>query len=206
MLGLPVEKPSKNLFDLEYVGIKASQFSFNRLQNADPVLGVDMSSTGEVGCLGDDTDTALLASMLSVGHRIPEKSILLSTGTGKEKASMLDAARELVSHGYKLYATGGTSRYLNDNGIANTRVYWPSEEGKHPQALDLLHSHEIDMVVNVPKDLSVGELTNGYKIRRASIDLNIPLITNSRLASAFIHAFCNYSMDEIPIKSWKEYK
>ena len=206
MLGLPVEKPSKNLFDLEYVGIKASQFSFNRLQNADPVLGVDMSSTGEVGCLGDDTDTALLASMLSVGHRIPQKSILLSTGTGKEKASMLDAARELVSHGYKLYATGGTSRYLNDNGIANTRVYWPSEEGKHPQALDLLHSHEIDMVVNVPKDLSVGELTNGYKIRRASIDLNIPLITNSRLASAFIHAFCNYSMDEIPIKSWKEYK
>ena len=206
MLGLPVEKPSKNLFDLEYVGIKASQFSFNRLQNADPVLGVDMSSTGEVGCLGDDTDTALLASMLSVGHRIPEKSILLSTGTGKEKASMLDAARELVSHGYKLYATGGTSRYLNDNGIVNTRVYWPSEEGKHPQALDLLHNHEIDMVVNVPKDLSVGELTNGYKIRRASIDLNIPLITNSRLASAFIHAFCNYSMDEIPIKSWKEYK
>ncbi len=206
MLGLPVEKPSKNLFDLEYVGIKASQFSFNRLQNADPVLGVDMSSTGEVGCLGDDTDTALLASMLSVGHRIPEKSILLSTGTGKEKASMLDAARELVSHGYKLYATGGTSRYLNDNGIVNTRVYWPSEEGKHPQALDLLHNHEIDMVVNVPKDLSVGELTNGYKIRRASIDLNIPLITNSRLASAFIHAFCNYTMDEIPIKSWKEYK
>ena len=206
MLGLPVEKPSKNLFDLEYVGIKASQFSFNRLQNADPVLGVDMSSTGEVGCLGDDTGTALLASMLSVGHRIPEKSILLSTGTGKEKASMLDAARELVNHGYKLYATGGTSRYLNDNGIPNIRVYWPSEKGEHPQALDLLHQHEIDMVVNVPKDLSVGELTNGYKIRRASIDLNIPLITNSRLASAFIHAFCTYKMDDIPIKSWKEYK
>ncbi len=206
MLGLPVEKPSKNLFDLEYVGIKASQFSFNRLQNADPVLGVDMSSTGEVGCLGDDTGTALLASMLSVGHRIPEKNILLSTGTGKEKASMLDAARELVNHGYKLYATGGTSRYLNDNGIPNIRVYWPSEKGEHPQALDLLHQHEIDMVVNVPKDLSVGELTNGYKIRRASIDLNIPLITNSRLASAFIHAFCTYKMDDIPIKSWKEYK
>lgn len=206
MLGLPVEKPSKNLFDLEYVGIKASQFSFNRLQNADPVLGVDMSSTGEVGCLGDDTGTALLASMLSVGHRIPEKNILLSTGTGKEKASMLDAARELVSHGYKLYATGGTSRYLTDNGIANTRVYWPSEENMHPQALDLLHQHEIDMVVNVPKDLSVGELTNGYKIRRAAIDLNIPLITNSRLASSFIHAFCCYSIDDIPIKSWKEYK
>ena len=206
MLGLPVERPSKNLFDLEYVGIKASQFSFNRLQNADPVLGVDMSSTGEVGCLGDDTGTALLSAMLSVGHRIPKKSILLSTGTGKEKASMLDAARELVGHGYQIYATGGTSRYLADNGIANTRVFWPSETGEHPQALDLLHNHEIDMVVNVPKDLSVGELTNGYKIRRASIDLNIPLITNSRLASAFIHAFCTYSMDDIPIKSWKEYR
>ena len=205
MLGLSFEKPSSNLFDLEYVGIKASQFSFNRLQKADPVLGVDMSSTGEVGCLGDDTGTALLAAMLSVGHRIPQKSILLSTGTGKDKASMLNSARELVSHGYKLYATGGTSRYLRDNGIENTRVYWPSEKGSNPQALDLLHNHEIDLVVNVPKDLSVGELTNGYKIRRASIDLNIPLITNSRLASAFIHAFCTYSIDDIPIKSWKEY-
>ena len=205
MLGLPVEKPNANLFDLEYVGIKASQFSFNRLQNADPVLGVDMSSTGEVGCLGDDTDTALLASMLSVGHRIPKESVLLSTGTGKEKAAMLDAAKELKQHGYRIYATGGTSRYLDDNGIENTRVYWPSEEGQQPQALDLLHAHEIGMVVNVPKDLSVGELTNGYKIRRASIDLNIPLITNSRLASAFIHAFCNHSLDEIPIKSWEEY-
>ena len=205
MLGLEVEKPSKNLFDLEYVGIKASQFSFNRLQKADPVLGVDMASTGEVGCIGDNTATALLASMLSVGHRIPQKSILLSTGTGKEKAAMLDAARELLSHGYKLYATGGTSRYLEENGISNTRVFWPSEAPSQPQALDLLHNHEIDMVVNVPKDLSVGELTNGYKIRRASVDLNIPLITNSRLASAFIHAFCNYGLDDIPIKSWKEY-
>ncbi len=205
MLDIPVEKPSANLFDLEYVGIKASQFSFNRLQKADPVLGVDMSSTGEVGCLGDDTATALLASMLSVGHRIPKESVLLSTGTGKEKAAMLDAARDLKQHGYKIYATGGTSRYLEDNGIENTRVYWPSEEGHQPQALDLLHAHEIGMVVNVPKDLTVGELTNGYKIRRASIDLNIPLITNSRLASAFIHAFCNHSLDEIPIKSWEEF-
>ena len=205
MLGLEVEKPSKNLFDLEYVGIKASQFSFNRLQKADPVLGVDMASTGEVGCIGDNTATALLASMLSVGHRIPQKSILLSTGTGKEKAAMLDAARELQSHGYMIYATGGTSRYLEENGISNTRVFWPSEAPSQPQALDLLHNHEIDMVVNVPKDLSVGELTNGYKIRRASVDLNIPLITNSRLASAFIHAFCNYGLDDIPIKSWKEY-
>ena len=205
MLGIPVEKPGKNLFDLDYVGIKASQFSFNRLQKADPVLGVDMASTGEVGCLGDNTSTALLKSMLSVGHRIPEKNILLSTGGAKQKAEMLDAARLLVEHGYSLYATGGTSRYLSDNGIANTLVYWPSEEGQQPQALDMLHKHQIDMVVNIPKDLTTHELTNGYKIRRASIDLNVPLITNSRLASAFIHAFCTVSLDEIGIKSWGEY-
>ena len=205
MLGIPVEKPGKNLFDLDYVGIKASQFSFNRLQKADPVLGVDMASTGEVGCLGDNTSTALLKSMLSVGHRIPEKNILLSTGGAKQKAEMLDAARLLVEHGYSLYATGGTSRYLSDNGIANTLVYWPSEEGEQPQALDMLHKHQIDMVVNIPKDLTTHELTNGYKIRRAAIDLNVPLITNSRLASAFIHAFCTVSLDEIGIKSWGEY-
>ena len=204
MLGLPVEKPSKNLFDLDYVGIKASQFSFNRLQKADPVLGVDMASTGEVGCLGDDTSSALLCSMLSVGQRIPAKNILLSTGTGKQKAEMLDAAKTLIKHGYKLYATGGTSRYLTSNGIENTLVYWPSEEG-HLQALDMLHKKEIDMVVNVPKDLTVGELDNGYKIRRAAIDLNIPLITNPRLASAFINAFCNISLDDIAIKAWGEY-
>jgi len=205
MLGIPVEKPGKNLFDLDYVGIKASQFSFNRLQKADPVLGVDMASTGEVGCLGDNTSTALLKSMLSVGHRIPEKNILLSTGGAKQKAEMLDAARLLVEHGYSLYATGGTSRYLSDNGIANTLVYWPSEKGQQPQALDMLHKHQIDMVVNIPKDLTTHELTNGYKIRRAAIDLNVPLITNSRLASAFIHAFCTVSLDEIGIKSWGEY-
>ena len=205
MLGLPVEKPNKNLFDLDYVGIKASQFSFNRLQKADPVLGVDMASTGEVGCLGDDTNQALLKSMLSVGHRIPEKTILLSTGSAKQKAEMLDAARMLVSHGYELFATGGTSKYLSDNGIANTRVYWPSEEGCEPQALTLLHEKKIDMVVNIPKDLTPHELTNGYKIRRASIDLNIPLITNSRLASAFINAFCTLKLDKIDIKSWSEY-
>jgi carbamoyl-phosphate synthase large subunit len=205
MLGIPVEKPGKNLFDLDYVGIKASQFSFNRLQKADPVLGVDMASTGEVGCLGDNTSTALLKSMLSVGHRIPEKNILLSTGGAKQKAEMLDAARLLVEHGYSLYATGGTSRYLSDNGIANTLVYWPSEEGQQPQALDMLHKHQIDMVVNIPKDLTTHELTNGYKIRRAAIDLNVPLITNSRLASAFIHAFCTVSLDEIGIKSWGDY-
>ena len=205
MLGVPVEKPNKNLFDLDYVGIKASQFSFNRLQKADPVLGVDMASTGEVGCLGDNTSTALLKSMLSVGHRIPEKTVLLSTGSAKQKTEMLDAAKTLVEHGYKLFATGGTSRYLTENGIANELVYWPSEEGQ-PQALDMLHNHEIDMVVNIPKNLTAGELTNGYKIRRAAIDLNVPLITNSRLASAFIHAFCNVRLDDIGIKSWAEYK
>ena len=205
MLGLPVEKPNKNLFDLDYVGIKASQFSFNRLQKADPVLGVDMASTGEVGCLGDDTNQALLKSMLSVGYRIPKKTVLLSTGGAKQKAVMLEAARTLVKHGYELYATGGTSKYLADNGVGNTRVYWPSETGMEPQALTLLHERKIDMVVNIPKDLTPRELTNGYKIRRSAIDLNIPLITNSRLASAFIHAFCTLSLDDIDIKSWSEY-
>ena len=205
MLGLPVEKLNKNLFDLDYVGIKASQFSFNRLQKADPVLGVDMSSTGEVGCLGDDTNTALLKSMLSVGHRIPKKTILLSTGSAKQKAEMLDAAKQLVANGYELFATGGTNKYLEENGIANTRVYWPSEEGQHPQAIDMLHEKKIDMVVNIPKNLTAHELTNGYKIRRAAIDLNVPLITNSRLASAFINAFCTLSLDDIDIKAWGEY-
>ena len=206
MLGLPVEKPGKNLFDLDYVGIKASQFSFNRLQKADPVLGVDMASTGEVGCIGDNTDTALLKSMLSVGYRIPKKTVLLSTGGAKQKAEMLDAARMLVNHGYELYATGGTSKYLTDNGIENTLVYWPSDADSQPQALTLLHEHKIDMVVNIPKDLTTHELTNGYKIRRAAIDLNVPLITNSRLASAFIHAFCTIGIEGIGIKAWSEYK
>ena len=205
MLGVPVEKPHKSLFDFDYVGIKASQFSFNRLQKADPVLGVDMASTGEVGCLGDDTGSALLAAMLSVGQRIPEKNILLSTGGAKQKADMLEAARTLKEHGYTLYATGGTSRYLTENGIENNLVYWPSEQ-REPQALTLLHERKIDMVVNIPKDLTAGELSNGYKIRRAAVDLNIPLITNSRLASAFIQAFCHLDVNELPIKSWDEYK
>ena len=205
MLGLPVEKPAKSLFDLDYVGIKASQFSFNRLQKADPVLGVDMSSTGEVGCLGEDSRTALLKSMLSVGHRIPKKNILLSTGDGKQKAEMLSACAMLRDHGYKLFATPGTSRYLTENGIENTMVHWPSEADQHPQALDMLHNKEIDMVVNVNKNLSTGELTNGYKIRRAAIDLNIPLITNARLASAFIYAFCTVKLEDLEIRSWQEY-
>ena len=205
MLGLPVEKPSKNLFDLDYVGIKASQFSFNRLQKADPVLGVDMSSTGEVGCLGDDTNTALLKSMLSVGHRIPKKNILLSTGGAKQKVAMLDAAKMLLENGYNLYATGGTSKFLTENGIKNTLVLWPSEEGDAPKALELLHNHTIDMVVNIPKNLTSSELSNGYKIRRAAIDLNVPLITNARLASAFIYAFCSTKIEDIDIKAWGEY-
>lgn len=205
MLGLPVEKPNKNLFDLDYVGIKASQFSFNRLQKADPVLGVDMSSTGEVGCLGDDTNAALLKSMLSVGYRIPKKSVLLSTGGAKQKAEMLETARLLIANYYELYATGGTSAYLSENGVPNTRVYWPSETGQQPQALALLKERKIDMVVNIPKNLTVHELTNGYHIRRAAIDLNIPLLTNSRLACAFIQAFCSTKLENIDIKSWDEY-
>ena len=176
------------------------------MQKADPVLGVDMASTGEVGCIGSDTSCAVLKAMLSVGYRIPQKNILLSTGTMKQKADMMDAARMLVSKGYKLFATGGTHRTLLENGIENTLVYWPSDEGKYPQALDMLHNKEIDMVVNIPKNLTAGELNNGYKIRRAAIDLNIPLITNARLASAFINSFCTMSIDDIAIKSWEEYK
>ena len=204
MLGVPFEKPNKNLFDLDYVGIKASQFSFNRLQKADPVLGVDMASTGEVGCIGDDTSCALLKSMLSVGLRIPKKTILLSTGDAKQKAEMLDAAKELFQNGYELFATGGTYKYLTEQGIECKEVFWPSED-KQPQALDMLRNKEIDMVVNIPKNHSVSELSNGYKIRRAAIDLNVPLLTNSRLASAFIHAFCTMSLDDINIRSWQEY-
>lgn len=205
MLGMEVQKPDKSLFDLDYVGIKASQFSFNRLQNADPVLGVDMASTGEVGCLGQDTSCALLKAMLSVGYRIPQKGILLSTGAPKQKVDMLEAARMLQQQGFTLYATGGTSAFLEENGVKSVRVYWPSEEGT-PQALDLLHRKEIDMVVNIPKNLSSSELDNGYKIRRSSIDLNIPLITNARLASAFIGAFCSMKVEDLAIQSWNEYQ
>ena len=205
VLGMEVQKPDKSLFDLDYVGIKASQFSFNRLQNADPVLGVDMASTGEVGCLGQDTSCALLKAMLSVGYRIPQKGILLSTGAPKQKVDMLEAARMLQQQGFTLYATGGTSAFLEENGVESVRVYWPSEEGT-PQALDLLHRKEIDMVVNIPKNLSSSELDNGYKIRRSSIDLNIPLITNARLASAFICAFCSMKVEDLAIQSWNEYQ
>ena len=214
MLGLPVEKPAKSIFDLDYVGIKASQFSFNRLQKADPVLGVDMASTGEVGCLGEDARSALLKAMLSVGHRIPKKNILLSTGPAKQKADMLDAAQMLADNGYNIFATQGTARYLKENGIPVQRVLWPSEaeavvpgseEDKLPRVLDMLHNKQIDMVVNIHKNFSTGELTNGYLIRRASVDLNIPLITNARLASAFIYAFCTMKPEDLEIKSWQEF-
>ena len=206
MLGQRVEKPNKSAFDLDYVGIKASQFSFARLQKADPVLGVDMMSTGEVGCLGDDTNEAVLKSMLSVGYRIPKRSVLLSTGGYKQKVDMLDAAQLLHNKGYALYATQGTHDMLAENGIPSTLVFWPTDEGKQPQALDLLHERKIDMVVNINKNLTAGELTNGYRLRRAAIDLNIPLLTNARLASAFITAFCTLPIEDLQIKSWAEYK
>lgn len=205
MLGLNPEKPSKNAFDLDYVGIKASQFSFSRLQGADPVLGVDMASTGEVGCIGNDSSEALIKAMISVGNRVPSKAVLMSTGTAKQKADLLDAAHELANRGYTIYATGGTHAYLNDNGIPAIRVYWPSQPDMQPQAIELLHEHRVDMVVNIPKNFTDTELTNGYKIRRAAIDLNIPLLTNARLASAYIDAFTTHPLDEIEIKSWDEY-
>ena len=206
MLGLPVSKPDKSVFDLDYVGVKASQFSFNRLQKADPKLGVDMVSTGEVGCLGEDARAALMTAMLSVGLRVPskEKGILLSTGNGKQKGDMLAAAKLMSRLGYHIYATVGTSRHLDENGIANTRAYWPDEEGT-PQALDLLNTHQIDLVINVPRNHSTKEVTNGYRIRRTAIDRNIPLITNARLASAFIKAFCTITPDDLEIKSWQEF-
>ncbi len=205
MLGLPVEKPAKSAFDLDYVGVKASQFSFSRLGGADPVLGVDMASTGEVGCLGDDTDAAILTALLAVGLRVPQKAVLLSTGSPKQKADMLDAAHLLHKAGLKIYATGGTCQFLNENGIPAVRVYWPSTPDSHPQALDMLHNREIDFVVNIPRNFTGTELSNGRKIRRAAIDLNIPLLTNSRLASAFIRAFTAMPLEDIEIKSWQEY-
>ena len=207
MMGVPYERPTKTEFDLDYVGIKASQFSFSRLQKADPVLGVDMSSTGEVGCLGDDVNCAILKSMLSVGLRVPnkEKGILISSGNAKQKAQLLTPCKQLADAGYKLYATGGSYRYLVENNIPCEHVYWPSEE-MQPQALDMVRNKEVDMVINIPKNLTSGELSNGYKIRRASIDFNVPLLTNDRLASAFINAFTTISLDDLAIKAWDEYK
>jgi carbamoyl-phosphate synthase large subunit len=205
MLGEVVEKPNKNEFDLDYVGIKASQFSFSRLQKADPVLGVDMASTGEVGCIGDDYYEAVLKSMLSVGMRIPRKNILISSGATRSKVDLLEACRLLKEKGFTLYATEGTHHFLTSQDIPSILVYQPSEQGT-PNALNLIREKKIDLVVNIPKDLTEGELSNGYKIRRNAIDFNIPLFTNSRLASAFIYAFCEINMKNIPVKSWDEYK
>ncbi|HBJ76815.1 MAG TPA: carbamoyl phosphate synthase large subunit, partial [Porphyromonadaceae bacterium] len=204
MLGLPYEKPSNTAFDLDYVGVKASQFSFSRLQKADPVLGVDMSSTGEVGCLGDDSPKALLTAMLSVGYRIPKKSILISSGNIRQKASLLSATKLLQEKGYEIYATDGTYDFFTSNGVNAKHCFWPDKEGT-PQALDLLQEKKIELVINLPKNLTSHELTRGYKIRRSAIDHNIPLITNDRLADAFIRAFCSMNEEDIDIKSWDEY-
>ena len=204
MLGEKISKPSKSAFDMDYVGIKASQFSFSRLQGADPVLGVDMASTGEVGCIGDDTSEAILKAMISVGHRVPEKGVLFSNGNMKQKINLLDSARRIEKRGLKIYATEGTCKFLNDNGVKATPAYFPGDR-REPQIIDLLHRRDIDLVVNIPKNLTVKELSNGYRIRRAAVDLNVPLITNTRLAAAFIRAFCEISPDEVSIKAWDEY-
>ena len=197
---------------MDYVGVKASQFSFSRLQQADPVLGVDMASTGEVGCIGDTFDEALIKSILSVGYDIPKKSILISSGDAKQKAEMLGATELLVKHGYDIYATAGTYKYLEENGVDCKRVLWPSEAENPseddkglPGALDMLQHRKIDLVINITKNFSRAEISNGYLIRRAATDLNIPLITNARLATAFIRAFCELPLEKIEIKSWDEY-
>jgi carbamoyl-phosphate synthase large subunit len=205
MLDVPVEKPDSSTFDLDYVGVKASQFSFARLHKADPILGVDMSSTGEVGCLGADFDEAVLSAMLSVGYHIPKKGVLVSSGDVKEKVDMLDACKMLQAQGYHLYATEGTHKFLAANNVEATIVSWP-DETKHKDIIKLIANHEVDLVINIPKDYTKRELSNGYKIRRSAIDHNIPLLTNARLASAFIYAFCSVNVNQIPIKSWDEYK
>ena len=206
MLGKPYDKPEKSVFDLDYVGVKASQFSFSRLQRADPVLGVDMMSTGEVGCISYSPSEALLESMLAVGQKIPERGVLMSTGGAKQKVDLLEPARLLIKRGLKIYATEGTCRFLNENGVPAELCHWPSEEGKEPQALDLVRDHKVDLVVNINKNLTPRELTNGYKLRRAAIDHNISLVTNARLAASFIEAFCAKDVDDIEIMSWDEFK
>ncbi|WP_337564336.1 carbamoyl-phosphate synthase (glutamine-hydrolyzing) large subunit [Segatella sp.] len=209
MLDAPYQKPDKSAFDIDRMGVKASQFSFARLQNADPVLGVDMSSTGEVGCMGDTFEEALLNSLIATGYKIPskDKGIMLSSGGAKEKASLLDAAQALVKNGYTIYATSGTAKFLNENNVKATAVGWPDEEHKDlPNVMQMIADHKFDLIVNIPKNHTKRELTNGYRIRRGAIDHNIPLITNARLASAFIEAFCTLSQDQLQIKSWQEYE
>jgi carbamoyl-phosphate synthase large subunit len=203
-LGVHWEKPHKSVFDLDYVGVKASQFSFSRLAKADPVLGVDMASTGEVGCIGDSFYEALLKAMYSVGYRMPEKAVLISSGPAKSKADLIEAARLLRSRGYKLYATRGTQQFLNNASIEAEVAFWPDEK-EIPNTVDLIKKRVVDLVINIPKDLSATELNNDYQIRRTAVDYNIPLITNARLASAFIHAFCTVPESEMEIKAWDEY-
>jgi carbamoyl-phosphate synthase large subunit len=205
MLGIPVEKPHKSVFELDYVGVKAPQFSFSRLAKADPVLGVDMSSTGEVGCIGEGFYEAILKAMFSVGYRVPKKSILLSTGPARSKVELLNSARALLEKGHKLYATRGTQEFLSNAGVEAEVAYWP-DENKSPNTIELIRTREVDLVVNIPKDLSTTELNNDYSIRRNAVDFNVPLLTNARLASAFILAFCRMSIDDLEIKSWDEYK
>jgi len=205
MLGVPAEKPGKSVFELDYVGVKAPQFSFSRLAKADPVLGVDMSSTGEVGCIGEGFYEAILKAMFSVGYRVPKKSILLSTGPARSKVELLNSARALRERGHKLYATRGTQQFLQNAGVEAEVAYWPDEK-KSPNTIELIRTKEVDLVVNIPKDLSDTELNNDYTIRRSAVDFNVPLITNSRLASAFILAFCRIKEEDLAIKSWDEYK
>jgi len=205
MLGIHVDKPHKSVFDLDYVGVKAPQFSFSRLAKADPVLGVDMSSTGEVGCLGDGFYEAILKAMLSVGYKVPEKAILLSTGPARSKVELLNSAKALKEKGYRLYATRGTQQFLENAGVEAEVAYWPDED-KSPNTIELIQSREVDLVVNIPKDLSKDELNNDYSIRRTAVDYNIPLLTNSRLASAFILAFCRIKPEEMGIFNWDEYR
>jgi len=204
MLGEKVEKPNKNLFDIDHIGVKASQFSFSRLSKADPVLGVDMASTGEVGCIGDDYYEAILKSMLAVGYRIPKKNILISSGPMRSKTELLHSAHLLTEKGYSLYATKGTHDFFRKNGIKSTLVYWPDID-KAPNAYQLIRERKIDLVINIPKNLSSQELNNDYTIRRASVDFNVPLITNARLASAFVYAITRYKMGDLSIRSWEEY-
>ena len=204
MLDAPYTRPDRSEFDIDRIGVKASQFSFARLQNADPVLGVDMSSTGEVGCLGDDLHEALLNALIATGYRLPKKAVLISSGGAKGKVQLLEPARELTKKGYDIYATGGTAKFFNDNGVPAIAVGWP-DEGSENNVMDLIAQHKFDLIINVPKNHTKRELTNGYRIRRGAIDHNIPLMTNGRLAKAFIEAFCSMSEEDIKMKSWQEY-
>ena len=204
MLDVPYSRPDRSEFDIDRIGVKASQFSFNRLSNTDPVLGVDMSSTGEVGCLGDDLNEALLNALIATGYSIPKQNILLSSGGAKGKVQLLEPAQNLVKNGYNIYATAGTAKFLKDNGVECTTVSWPDENGEN-NVIDLMAQHKFDLIINIPKNQTKRELTNGYHIRRNAIDHNIPLITNARLAKAFIEAFCALKLEDIKIKSWQEY-